>query len=1133
MSVDLKKWSENSSAGNQMGDFVAGQILKSTQIDILTGYFFFDGIKAVQEALEKNQKLTLRILVGMDAGIDTRDLACKIYEYESNKPPYNVSAEYIERLEQFLAKFPAEQITGEQAELFSHFAGMIENGKLQIRKTQLPNHSKLYIFHESDGNVSYCGGSSNFTYSGLKGRQEFNIHVTSERVDEVEKAFEELWDKALPIIDFSDKARSTECIPPEDIQEVLKEKTPFSTLAPFDACMKLMHEYLKLNHSDKTLECRIGEILDTVKFKKFSYQIDAVSRAKKILDTNGGVIIADVVGLGKSVMASLLAKLTNGPGIVLAPPVLLEGEKGWNSYLKKFHLDEMGWRAFSMYDSSLKDQLAVANALTVIIDEVHNLRNSHTSLYQDLKSVVDGKRVVCLSATPYNNRPDDLYSVIDLFAGSEIAGESRSSYLGKIQKIAKEHKKLIDERRSLTDPAKRKKNADKLKAKAEELRPLIYPVTVRRNRIDLKNNEKYNQETRGLIPELCPPMNKKAALTKEQSVFYDAILNKYFAGTHPLFSGAMYKPETYIQQNKRVSQNQGNLSSMICRFVVSRWESSPYAFNKTLQNLLKDLETSVKVLENTGIFFKGADDIDFENGTLEQTHTVIQGSLQELYKQINKAKKSVPVYAAGFAINDLKKYCPGRDVIEFPPEALRVFKADLQKDAAALERIQREFTECGMDKPENDGKLNALKEMIDTILNGQIGIDVQEKGNPRKIIVFSYFADTASYVCENLKKIQELSGKILYADGSNICKTETTKDQKVTKQEIECHFMHSESADSKCKSSDKMILVCTDVLSEGINLNQAGVVINYDISYNPVRVIQRIGRINRIDKKVFDRIYNVNFFPTGPEDTHQDINRIEDISVGKMKNIHAILGEDGFILSADEEPQAFMDKINPETQELESASEETKIADLYQQGLKIKQLNTASAIEIYEKQLDKIGLRWSILSADDPEMYIFSRNKAAMFATRIPNIANTEVAAHIISCYVAFEKLFELSRDNPDLESLPFYATDDSNPHWKAYRTFTDRNGYIPADIKPGKYQIAAVNYAVNRLEDSEDKIFLISCIKLSKAFAKNVCQCFESNEFEKLNKLIEQERKKQTTPQQTDDIQTVMVVGFDKQEME
>ena len=103
-----------------------------------------------------------------------------------------------------------------------------------------------------------------------------------------------------------------------------------------------MYEYLKLNHSDRELEFRICEILDSVNFNKFSYQIDAVSRAKKILDSNGGVIIADVVGLGKSVMASLLAKLTNAPGIILAPPVLLEGEKGWKSYLKKFHLDEMG-----------------------------------------------------------------------------------------------------------------------------------------------------------------------------------------------------------------------------------------------------------------------------------------------------------------------------------------------------------------------------------------------------------------------------------------------------------------------------------------------------------------------------------------------------------------------------------------------------------------------------------------------------------------------------------------------------------------------------------------------------------------------------------------------------------------------
>ena len=95
MSVFLKKWHKHNDACNEMGDFLAGQVQKCTQIDILTGYFFFDGIKSIQEALEKNPDLTLRILVGMDAGIDTKGLASKIYEYENSNLPHNVSAEYV------------------------------------------------------------------------------------------------------------------------------------------------------------------------------------------------------------------------------------------------------------------------------------------------------------------------------------------------------------------------------------------------------------------------------------------------------------------------------------------------------------------------------------------------------------------------------------------------------------------------------------------------------------------------------------------------------------------------------------------------------------------------------------------------------------------------------------------------------------------------------------------------------------------------------------------------------------------------------------------------------------------------------------------------------------------------------
>ena len=1119
MNVDLVKWEKHNIAGNGMGAFIARQIAGCSQIDILTGYFFFDGIKLVQEALSRNQRLILRILVGMDAGLDTRDIACRVYEYERLHPPADASAEYLQQLKLFLAGFPTEQMTEAQAALFQIFAGMIDEGRLQIRKTLIPNHAKLYIFYR-DGDISYCAGSSNFTYSGLSARQEFNIHVRRELSGEVANEFSTLWNEALPLIDFSESDKTSESpAAGAELKKVLQQDTPFSIVRPLDGCMKLMREYLKLNRADESLDYRIGEILDSVHYQKFRYQIDAVSRAKRILDASGGVVIADVVGLGKSVMASLLARLTNAPGIVLSPPVLLEGEKGWKNYLKKFRLDEMGWRALSLYDTSLALDEAVQNAQTVVIDEVHNLRNSGTALFQNLQKIISGKRIVCLSATPYNNRPDDLLSILELFPGPEIAGEPKHEYLGRIKVIAGKHRELMAERRNLTGH-KLARNTEALNLLSLELRPLIYPLTIRRNRIDLLKNEQYRREVGSLIPELRPPINRKAELTLQQSEFYDAILNRYFAGPNPAFRGAMYKPQTYISAKSALGQIQGNLSSMICRFIVSRWESSPAAFEQTRRNLLGSLSEAGEILKKHGIFCRGV-----EGHELDEEEVFSAGSgdgtaleFENILSQINQSPRSLVVYAVKSVAPAVKAHCPERKVIEFTEQAAGQLQKDLAADAATLEQIGREFKVCGLGIPENDGKLNALKQILDSILFGSIGEDTQQPGNPRKVLVFTCFADTARYVHRNLDADPRFHGKLLYADGGNVDKS--------LKSELERHFMCG-GADSK--SPEKMILVCTDVLSEGINLNQAGVVINYDISYNPVRVIQRLGRINRIDTRVFDRIYNVNFFPTGPDDTHRDINRIEDISVGKMKSIHAILGEDGQILSGDEKPQAFMDKLDPEKVEAGAVSDETRVADLYQQGLASLGLTGDSEIRRYEAMLDELGMRWSIQKGPGEQLYIFSRNKAAIFVTMLPELSNPDNPARSLSCYEAFCTLFNSCKDNPLQASLPFQANPD-NRFWKAYRDFRSGNAYVPANIKPAKIQVEALKL-VESLPDRFDRAEISGWIKLRKVFAKQVFDCILQKNFEELAGIVEKEREKHRSPEIGGRTQDIMVFGFNLQE--
>lgn len=1144
--VKILYWSKGCEHHNQMGDFLADQIRNCSQIDILTGYFFFDGFQAIQDALEENSNISLRILVGMDAGIDTSGLIREIYEYEFSHLSKNCSEQYVQQLKEVLKNWPSEKVTAPQSRAWKQYAEMIHSGRLQIRKTPKPNHAKVYIFHNKDGKVSYTGGSSNFSYSGLLGRRELNVHVATENADEICELFEALWNDTIPIVGADMKKHSQT----SEIERVLKEETPDSTVNPFDACMKVLREYKKLNLPQKDIVYDIQEILKQIGFDSLQYQIDAVSTAQNILKANGGVIIADVVGLGKSVMASLLAKLSKGPGVILAPPALLDGEKGWYEYLKKFKLvnkdpasAQEAWSAWSLYKP---DEDALEKSETIIIDEVHNLRNPNTLLYQKIYGLIQGskipKQVICLSATPYNNRLHDLVALFNLFPAYGCGGK-KDEFVNQLKELADDLDKLKKDIKVLIGNEKTKKIEER-KELISRVTNLIYPLTVRRNRIDLRL--KYAKEIGDRIPFLAPPINRKAELTAKQSVFYDDILKKYFAGNAPQFKGAMYHPQTYITQKPDTNtQSQNNLYTMICRFMVSRWESSPVAFAKTLETLTSSLEQSIKDFEKTGVFFRDPDEIEEEGNRDILVNQVSSTNLPGLLERIRNSNKKSPVY---FFTDNCK--CSKADIeketchIAFPlkKDQYDRFLADLKSDLQTLKQIGKRFRDCGLEDSQNDGKLQALKTVIADVLKKGIpykgydqqqgqktvhhsgGTDRQEKDNPRKIIVFSYYADTAKYVSDELKKVYP--DQILYADGSNL--------DKDLKEEIERHFMSVKKTDkafssSKAKYEEKMILVCTDVLSEGINLNQAGVVINYDIAYNPVRVIQRIGRINRIDQKVFERIYTVNFFPTGPNDTHVDLNNVESIAVGKMMDIHSLLGEDSCILSNEEKPRQaeFIKAISPDEQEKQSVSIDTEMDMLYEEGLKKLGLTSKEQIQKYEEYLDRLIPRWTVIPSEERKLFIFKKTFAAILATEIPDYTNKGLAAKKdLPCVNILKYLID--RTAPKEKSLAFH-TEVGNPIWDAYQTLKNGNGFDQnTDSKSGeqnqiqKDALVCLSRHFPDLTQSE-KNEIGARIRKSAFFAQEFLSC--GKDSKRIRSLLQDDIKKTTNHIQNDGFE-FMIIG-------
>ena len=207
-------------------------------------------------------------------------------------------------------------------------------------------------------------------------------------------------------------------------------------------------------------------------------------------------------------------------------------------------------------------------------------------------------------------------------------------------------------------------------------------------------------------------------------------------------------------------------------------------------------------------------------------------------------------------------------------ELKKEFVEHVQKDIVLLKSILDKWFANGF--PE-DPKLKHFKAILK---------DRLKKDPSRKIVVFSEFGDTVNYLYDNLK------------DELKVFKYTAADSSKANKQAIKQNF----DAAAKIQKDDYDVLIATDAISEGFNLHRAGIVFNYDIPYNPTRVIQRVGRINRINKKVFDELFIYNFFPT--ESGEEEI-RVKQISTLKIAMVHALFGEDTKVLTKDEELRSF------------------------------------------------------------------------------------------------------------------------------------------------------------------------------------------------------------------------------------
>ncbi len=886
----------------------------SEELKFLVGFFYFSGWKEVYASLKSNENVKLRLLVGLQVDKMVYDNLVEYGYHEERLSDDDRFSRFMDSLRKALNTDHAD--TEEFYNQVYFFLKMIEQGRLVMRKTKNPNHAKVYLFKLNEAQSALQGmsgqfitGSSNLTTAGLMGQEEFNVEIKDYGYDDADSYFEALWSEAAPITEDAAKR--------EKLIDYVGRKTLAAKITPYEAYALILKTYLDLQQT-KHIKSHVLELLAKNGFKEFAYQVDAVNQGLSIIHEYNGVVIADVVGLGKSVIAAMIAKNLDRRTLVICPPGLIGDRNaanptGWYEYVYNFGLAcEVESRGKLV---EIAESIDKRNIEVVIVDEAHYYRNQDTDDYEALLKICRDRIVILLTATPFNNSPADIFSLLKLFivpgqSGITIDADLETLFVGygnRFKRLSEIMKYAHSAKKSKRDRAIRqyiqlfgeehidlKKVRHETKLLANRIKQVISPVIIRRNRLDLRNDYLYKQEVTELST-VKDPVELFYTLTPAQSSFYDNVLTNYF-GEEGGFTGAIYQPFAYESDvsdedkldelGNRAFNQQANLFDFMRRLLVKRFESSFGAFSESIRRFLNIHERVKAFIEKTdGKYILDRQLMD--KLMEEEDDEAVLKVLEEYENSI--LTKRVPKNNTVYDTHKFKR----KDA----------FFANIDKDIALLRKISDALGTSGI--VDNDPKrVQVCAEIAKQI----------KKNRDRKIIVFSEYVDTVKHLESYFKS--QFGDSVLVCDGSMSPSLHKT---------LNANF----NAQYKNEKEDRYnILITSDKLSEGFNLNRAGVIINYDIPWNPTRVIQRVGRINRIGAKVFDELYIYNFFPS---EAGAGVVQIREIAMQKMFLIHNALGEDSKMFDVDEEPTpaGLYNKINesPDNEGEENIS--TRIRNSY------------------------------------------------------------------------------------------------------------------------------------------------------------------------------------------------------------
>lgn len=807
--------------GNTLLERFSKLIQDTTFFDCLVGYFYSSGFHALEGPLENTEKI--RILIGISTNKTTYDLIqASSLEGDST---LTISTKELKGHYSGMVKDEMDQSedTSDTERGIRTFIECLRSGKLEIRVYPSEKiHAKLYImtFNEDDRDAGrVVTGSSNFSQSGLQNNLEFNVELKQRADYEFALAkFNELWEQSADVS--------------EEYVETIQTQTWLNdTITPYELYLKFLYEYLKEKINLDQQET--GDEYIPEGFMDLQYQKDAVQDAKQKLEEYGGVFISDVVGLGKTYIATLLAQQLDGRTLVLAPPVLIDRENpgSWPNVFLDFGVRRADFVSIGKLDRIL--ERGTENYRNVIIDEAHRFRNEMTQGYESLYRICRGKRVILVTATPLNNSPNDILSQIKLFQNAKKSTLPNPK-VRNLQRYFNTLQKRLDH---LDRQQDREEYMRVVTENAEDIREnVLQYLMVRRTRSSIAKYYGEDLKRQNLtFPEVVDP----------QPVFYhfDKHTDSVFLESIDLiakkFKYARYTPLLYLKEGVThpIELAQRNMMKFMKMLLLKRLESSFFAFKMSINRFIGYYELFIREVEKGNVY-------------VSKTH---MNKIFELLEQDNMDKVAA-------LLDNEQAYCmPSSD---FTAEYLEDLKTDL--------KILKELKSL-WDTVERDPKMDAFIGILST----------DPRLKDQKCIIFTEAKETADHLTE---KLQEHFGKcVIEYHGSS-----TEKDRFA--------IIDNFDAKSPYPKDDFRILVTTEVLSEGVNLHRSNVVINYDIPWNPTRMMQRVGRINRVDTK-FDQIFIFNFFPAGPIN---ELISLQEAAEAKIAAFIEMLGNDAPLLTDEE-----------------------------------------------------------------------------------------------------------------------------------------------------------------------------------------------------------------------------------------